>query len=36
MKKFNLKEYLKNPSVKIVTRDGKPARIICTNKQNNV
>lgn len=34
MEPFNLKEYLKNPSVKIVTRDGKPARIICTNKQN--
>ena len=34
MEPFNLKEYFKNPSVKIVTRDGKPARIICTNKQN--
>ena len=29
MKPFNLKEYLKDPSRKIVTRDGKPARIIC-------
>ena len=29
MKPFNLKEYLENPSRKVVTRDGKPARIIC-------
>ena len=29
MKQFNLKEYLENPSRKVVTRDGKPARIIC-------
>ena len=31
MKPFNLEEYLKNPSLKIVTREGKDARIICTN-----
>ena len=31
MKQFNLEEYLKNPSRKIVTREGKPARIICTD-----
>ena len=31
MKKFNLKEYLANPSKKIVTREGKPVRIICTD-----
>ena len=29
MKPFNLKEYLENPSRKVVTREGKPARIIC-------
>ena len=29
MKPFNIKEYLENPSRKVVTRDGKPARIIC-------
>ena len=29
MKPFNLKEYLKNPSRQVVTRDGKHARIIC-------
>lgn len=32
MKKFNLKEYLKNPNSPIVTRDGHAARIICTNR----
>lgn len=31
MKQFNLREYLENPSREVVTRDGKPARIICTN-----
>ena len=32
MKQFNLDEYLKNPSMKVVTRDGKSARIICTDR----
>ena len=31
MKQFNLDEYLKNPSRKVVTRDGKNVRIICTD-----
>ena len=31
MKPFNLKTYLENPSRKIVTRDGYPVRIICTD-----
>ena len=31
MKQFNLEEYLKDPSKKIVTRNGKPAKIVCTN-----
>ena len=31
MKKFNLEEYLKNPSQKVVTRDGRAVRIICTD-----
>ena len=35
MKRFNLEEYLKNPSKKVVTRDGRNARIICTNAKNN-
>lgn len=31
MKQFNLKEYLENPSRKVVTRDGKDVKIHCTN-----
>ena len=31
MKQFNLEEYLKNPSRKVVTRDGKSVIIHCTN-----
>lgn len=31
MKQFNLEEYLKNPSKRVVTRDGRKARIICTD-----
>ena len=31
MKQFNLEEYLKNPSKKVVTRDGRSAKIHCTN-----
>ena len=31
MKPFNLEEYLTNPTRKIVTREGKLARIICTD-----
>ena len=31
MKEFNLEEYLKNTSRKVVTRDGRPVRIICTD-----
>lgn len=32
MKQFNLDEYLKNPSKKVITGSGKSVRIICTNK----
>ena len=35
MKRFNLEEYLKNPSKKVITRDGRNARIICTNAKND-
>lgn len=31
MKPFNLDEYLKNPSKKVITRTGKNARIRCTD-----
>ena len=33
MKQFNLEEYLNNPSRKVVTRDGRNVRIICTDKR---
>ena len=32
MKQFNLKEYLANPSRKVVTRNGRNVRIVCTDK----
>ena len=32
MKQFNLDEYLKNPTKKVITGSGKSVRIICTNK----
>lgn len=35
MKQFNLEKYLKNPSRKVVTRDGRKARIICIDAKNN-
>ena len=31
MKQFNLEEYLKDPSKKVVTRDGRKVKIHCTN-----
>ena len=34
MKQFNLEEYFKNPSRKVVTRDGKSVRIVCTDFNN--
>lgn len=33
MKQFNLQEYLKNPERKVVTRDGRKVRIICTDRK---
>lgn len=35
MKPFDLQEYLKNPSAKIITRDGREAKIINTNMQGD-
>lgn len=35
MKQFNLDEYLKNPSRRVVTRDGKSVIIHCTNHELN-
>ena len=34
MKQFNLKEYLENPSRQVVTRNGLPVRIICTDAKD--
>ena len=34
MRPFNLDEYLKNPERKVVTRDGRDVRIICTDFDN--
>ena len=33
MKPFNLEEYLENPERKVVTRDGRKVRIICTDRK---
>ena len=35
MKEFNLTEYLKNPSQKVITKDGRAVRIICTNAKGD-
>ena len=35
MKQFNLDEYLKNPTKKVITRDGRPVKIHCTNYTKN-
>ena len=35
MKPFNLEEYLKNPSRRVVTRDGRKVRIICTDVRSS-
>ena len=35
MEKFNLEEYLENPERKVVTRDGRNVRIICTDAKGD-
>ena len=35
MKEFNLEEFKKNPSQKVVTRDGRTVRIICTDMKSD-
>ena len=32
MEQFSLEKYLENPNRKVVTREGRSARIICTNR----
>lgn len=34
MKRFNLKEYLKNPSKKVVTGNGRNVRILCADAKS--
>ena len=34
MEQFSLEKYLANPSRKVVTRDGRKARIICTDRKD--
>ena len=34
MKEFNLEEFKKNPSQKVVTRDSRSVRIVCTDAKN--
>ena len=34
MEQFSLEKYLANPSRKVVTRDGREARIICTDMKS--
>ena len=34
MEQFSLEKYLTNPSRKVVTRDGRNARIICTDRRD--
>ena len=35
MKQFNLEEYLENPDRRIITKDGRNVRIICTDAKGN-
>lgn len=35
MEQFSLEKYMQNPNRKIVTRDGRSARIVCTNKRDD-
>lgn len=34
MKQFSLEKYLANPSIKVVTRDGRRVRVICTDMKS--
>ena len=35
MREFSLEEYLKNPERKVVTRDGRKVRILCTDRKGD-
>lgn len=34
MKQFSLEEYLQNPNRKVVTRDGRAVKILCTDRKD--
>lgn len=34
VEQFNLEKYLANPSIKVVTRDGRRVRVICTDMKS--
>lgn len=34
MKRFSLEEYLENPDRRIITRDGRNVRIVCTDRKS--
>lgn len=36
MKQFNLEEYKKNPNRKVITRDGRNVRIVCTDVMGDI
>ena len=36
MKAFSLEEYIKNPKRKVVTRDGRNVRIVCTDVKSEL
>nr|DAE42638.1 MAG TPA: hypothetical protein [Caudoviricetes sp.] len=36
MKPFSIEEYLKNPDRKVVTRNGLPVRILCTDMKSEI
>ena len=36
MKTFNLEEYLADPTKKVVTRNGREVRIICTDREDSI
>ena len=35
MERFSLSKYLKNPSRKVITREGRKVRILCTNAKSD-
>ena len=36
MEQFDLEKHLKNPARKVITRDGRDVRIICTDKRKTI